>query len=167
MELVAAAIISHLAQLQSQRQIMSSGRARGKGRGSGHTMQLPGHVQNALNKEERLLQRTLEDLKVEVDYRVKSISQDQQVTTKKLIIMERKLLISQARSASIMTKTSVRVRMEPSRPSTSSSAYYRSLLTPAIRLKEADRQGIHTLTIPELRMRKKSVSFQGKRQNNL
>lgn len=145
--------------------IMRSGRARAKGRGSGHTMQLPGHVQNALNKEERLLHQTLEDLKVQVDYRVKSISQDQQVTTKKLIIMEKKLLISQARSASIMTKKCVRARIETSRPSTSSSEYYRTLLTPAVRLKEADRQGIHKLpkTIPELSKRNKSVSFQGKR----
>ncbi len=138
---------------------MSSGRARAKGRGSGHTMQLPGHVQNAMNKEERLLQRTLDDLTVAVEYRIKSISQDQQIATKRLIMMEKRLLKSQARSTSIMTSASHRAKIDSARPSTSSRQYYKSLLTPTIRLHEKDRQlTIHTSieTMPE---RKRSVSF--------
>lgn len=148
---------------------MSSGRARAKGRGSGHTMQLPGHVQNAMNKEERLLQQTLEDLKVAVDYRIKSISQDQQIATKKLITMEKRLLKSQARSTSIMTSESRRAKIEPSRPSTSSSLYYKSLLTPTIRLQENDRHTLHRSmeeTVAKLYKRKRSVSFRGRKKHS-
>ncbi len=142
-------------------------RTKGKGRGSGHTMKLPGHVQNAMNKEERLLQQTLEDLKVAVDYRIKSISQDQQITTKRLITLEKKLLKSQARSTSIMTSASLRVKIEPSRPSTSSSMYYKTLLTPTIRLQEKDRQALHHSLemVSEIRQRKRSVTFHGRKKH--
>lgn len=116
---------------------MSGGRSKAREkRGNGHTLQLPGHVQNALNKEERLLQQALGDLKIEVKYKMKSISQDQQLATKKLNIMERRLSMSQARSVSIMSNGVHRVRPMTTRPSTSSSLYYKSLLTPTIKLSQ-------------------------------
>lgn len=135
-----------------------SSRARSKARGSGHTMQLPGHVQNALNKEERLLQQNLADLKAEADYKVRSLSKDQQVATKKLIIMEKQMLISQARSAAIMTSSNIKVKMAPSRPSTSSSEYYKTLLTPTVRLQEEDKQS-NQQAVKALSKARKSVSF--------
>ena len=145
---------------------MSSGRSRcsrARDRGSGRTMQLPGHVQNALNKEERLLQQSLDDLKAETDYRVKSISQDQQVATRKLITMERNLCLSQARSASIMGRTHKRPSLTLTRPSTSSCNYYKTLLAPTTRLQETDKQNSRDSlgTEPEnKRKRKKSVTFE-------
>ena len=142
---------------------MSSGRSRTRARGSGRTMQLPGHVQNALNKEDRLLQQTLNDLKAETDYKVKSISQDQQVATRKLFIMEKRLSISQARSASIMGRTQERASARLTRPSTSSSQYYKALLAPTIRLQEREKQDNSELqTPPQSGKRKKSVVFANK-----
>ena len=81
---------------------MSGGRSKARDkRGNGRTLQLPSHVQNALNKEERMLQQTLGDLEIQIKYKMKSISQDQQVATMKLSSMERQLSVSQARSWSI------------------------------------------------------------------
>jgi len=117
--------------------------SRRKGRGDGRTLQLPGNVQNALNKEERVLQQELTDLRAQVDYRLKSITQEQQLSTKKLIVLEKRLTISKARSTAMKTAVKVRSTMAPmvtTRPSIGSNEYYQSLLAPKIRLERQDNQ---------------------------
>ena len=122
-----------------------AGRARGKGKGrrDGLTLQLPSHVQNSLNKEERMLHQTLGDIDRETKHRLKCISQDQQVAATKLKILEKRLLMSQARSRSAATAagngvcSGVGWRQERkslmSRKDTCDSSYFKSLMTPAIR----------------------------------
>ena len=121
-----------------------AGRARGKGKGrrDGLTLQLPSHVQNSLNKEERMLHQTLGDIDRETKHRLKCISQDQQVAATKLKLLERRLLMSQARSRSaaqggFSTGAGWRRQIERksvvSRMDTCDSSYFKSLMTPAIR----------------------------------
>ena len=117
------------------------GRGKGKGRRDGLTLQLPSHVQNSLNKEERMLHQTLGDIDRETKHRLKCISQDQQVAATKLKILERRLLISQARSKSAVATShgtcsgGVRSEMRRlmSRMDTCDSSYFKSLMTPAIK----------------------------------
>ena len=119
------------------------GRGKGKGRRDGLTLQLPSHVQNSLNKEERMLHQTLGDIDRETKHRLKCISQDQQVAATKLKILEKRLLMSQARSRSAVTSGhggcsgAVGWRQERksliSRMDTCDSSYFKSLMTPAIR----------------------------------
>ena len=115
------------------------GRGKGKGRRDGLTLQLPSHVQNSLNKEERMLHQTLGDIDRETKHRLKCISQDQQVAATKLKILERRLLMSQARSRSAAQAgcSAERMRLERkstvSRMDTCDSSYFKSLMTPAIR----------------------------------
>ena len=60
---------------------------------------LPLHVQNSLKKQERLLKYTLSDLIRERDFRIKCISQDQQVAGARLRTFQNRLMKSQVRSA--------------------------------------------------------------------
>ena len=120
------------------------GRGKGKGRRDGLTLQLPSHVQNSLNKEERMLHQTLGDIDRETKHRLKCISQDQQVAATKLKILERRLLMSQARSRSAAAaggqggcsgtgwRPELRRRVT-SRMDTCDSSYFKSLMTPAIK----------------------------------
>ena len=62
------------------------------------TITLPSHVQNALNKEERLLKQTLQDLELETKHTIRCISQDQQVAGTKLRTLQRRMALAQARS---------------------------------------------------------------------
>ena len=81
-----------------------------KGKGDRHrrkpfdTITLPSHVQNALNKEERLLKQTLQDLKLETKHTIRCISQDQQVAGTKLRTLQRRLAITQARSLQFLDR---------------------------------------------------------------
>lgn len=114
---------------------------KGKGRRDGLTLQLPSHVQNSLNKEERMLHQTLGDIDRETKHRLKCISQDQQVAATKLKILERRLLISQARSRSAATAVGGKGgcsgpelrRQLTSQIDTCDSSYFKSLMTPAIK----------------------------------
>jgi hypothetical protein len=119
------------------------GRGKGKGRRDGLTLQLPSHVQNSLNKEERMLHQTLGDIDRETKHRLKCISQDQQVAATKLKLLERRLLMSQARSRSAAEggsgsteaewRRQIERRSVMSRMNTCDSSYFKSLMTPAIR----------------------------------
>ena len=62
---------------------------------SGQGFQLPSHVQTSLNKEERLLQRNLNDLEKETRHKMRCIVQDQQVAGTKLRSLQSRLLASQ------------------------------------------------------------------------
>lgn len=111
-------------------------RSKSKGRRDGLTLQLPSHVQNSLNKEERMLQQTLGDIDRETKHRLKCISQDQQVAARKLTILERRLLISQSRSPSAATgqgATKIDRKKLISRLDTCDSSYFKSLMTPMIK----------------------------------
>ena len=114
------------------------GRGKGKGKRDGLTLQLPSHIQNSLNKEERMLQQTLGDIDRETKHKLKCISQDQQVAATKLKILERRLLMSQARSRSATQGgySAARERQSErksafSRMDTCDSSYFKSLMTPA------------------------------------
>lgn len=112
------------------------GRGRGKGRRDGLTLQLPAHVQNTLNKEDRLLQQTLSDLQRETKHLFKCISQDQQVAANKLRILEKRIEASKARSQSAQSLgagTKPSISRSLSRKDTCSSDYFKSLLTPGVR----------------------------------
>lgn len=111
-------------------------RSKNKGRRDGLTLQLPSHVQNSLNKEERMLHQTLGDIDRETKHRLKCISQDQQVAARKLSILERRLLVSQSRSQSAISCQGDRKldrKKLMSRMDTCDSSYFKSLMTPAIK----------------------------------
>ena len=113
----------------------SRSRSKGKGRRDGLTLQLPSHVQNSLNKEERMLHQTLGDIDRETKHRLKCISQDQQVAATKLKILEKRLLISQSRSQSAPSAAGEHKperRRLITRLATCDSNYFKSLMTPAI-----------------------------------
>lgn len=111
-----------------------SGRSRGKskGRRDGLTLQLPSHVQNSLNKEERMLHQALGDIDRETKHRLKCISQDQQVAATKLKLLERRLQVSQSRSSSAAGGSHGGARLMK-RMDTCDSSYFKSLMTPAIK----------------------------------
>ena len=108
-------------------------RSKSKGRRDGVTLQLPSHVQNSLNKEERVLQQTLLDIDRETKHRLKCISQDQQVAARKLTTLERRLLISQSRSKSATGVGTLDRKKLMSRMDTCDSGYFKSLMTPAFK----------------------------------
>ena len=125
-----------LLSLRAQLLVMAC-RAKSKSKGS-ITLQLPPHVQNTMNKEDRLLQQTLDDLKIETKHLFKCISQDQQVAATKLRILEKRLEMSKARSLSAMSvgtnqpaKPSLTKRL--SQKDACSTDYFKSLLTPGVR----------------------------------
>ena len=108
-----------------------------KGKGDRHrrkpfdTITLPSHVQNALNKEERLLKQTLQDLKLETKHTIRCISQDQQVAGTKLRTLQRRLAITQARSKS-PTSAREEARRYRKRTDACMSDYFKTLLTPVV-----------------------------------
>ena len=66
---------------------------------------LPAYVQGKLKQEERLLEQTLDHLSRETANTIRTISQEQQVMSSKLKIMECRLVQSQNRSQAILHKT--------------------------------------------------------------
>lgn len=95
------------------------------------TITLPSHVQNALNKEERLLKQTLQDLELETKHTIRCISQDQQVAGTKLRTLQRKMALTQARSKSPTSRREV-TRRYRKRTDTCMTDYFKGLLTPVV-----------------------------------
>lgn len=95
-------------------------------------MQVPSHVQNTINKDERLLQRKLGDLERETKHRMRCIVQDQQVAAIKLRTLQARLAASQKRS---MTFLSARQQCDRRKSSTDpgSFKYFKSLMAPGLR----------------------------------
>ena len=60
------------------------------------------HVQGLLNQEERLLKQTLDHITRETSNTIQCITQEQQVISTKLKLLERRLAASQQRSRSVL-----------------------------------------------------------------
>lgn len=63
------------------------------------------HVQGLLNQEERLLKQTLDHITRETLNTIRCITQEQQVISTKLKLLERRLAASQQRSQSVLGST--------------------------------------------------------------
>uniref|UniRef100_A0A1X7VAR8 Uncharacterized protein n=1 Tax=Amphimedon queenslandica TaxID=400682 RepID=A0A1X7VAR8_AMPQE len=63
---------------------------------------LPAYVQGKLKQEERMLEQTLDHLVRETANTIRTISQEQQVMSSKLKVMENRLVQSQIRSNAIL-----------------------------------------------------------------
>lgn len=63
---------------------------------------LPAYVQGKLKQEERMLEQTLDHLVRETANTIRTISQEQQVMSSKLKVMENRLVQSQLRSKAIL-----------------------------------------------------------------
>ena len=78
--------------------------------GTARAARLPSHVQNAMSREERLLQQGLDDLERQTTHAIRCISQDQQVVKTKLRILQKRLAVSQARASSQALESKFRSR---------------------------------------------------------
>ena len=95
---------------------------------------IPSHIQNNINKEERLMQRNLSDLERETKHRMRSIECDQQVARTKLRNLQVRLIASKKRSQSLLSK-----QIPPfSQMDTSDSGYFKNLIIPTIKLDFCD-----------------------------
>lgn len=63
---------------------------------------IPPHVQGILNQEQRKLQQTLDHLNKEAAYKIRSITQQQQVLQRSMQTLQTKLKISQERSRAVL-----------------------------------------------------------------
>lgn len=106
---------------------MASSRAALRRKKVGVAMQLPPHVQTNINKEDRLLQQSLEDLEKKARHRVSCIIRDQQVAGMKLRSLQIRLLASQNRSYSMQQQSCNREKS-----TTTFTNFYKSLIVPGV-----------------------------------
>lgn len=67
---------------------------------------IPPHVQGILNQEERKLQQTLDHLNREAAYKIRTITQQQQVLQRSMQVLQTKLKVSQLKSQAVLNPPS-------------------------------------------------------------